>query len=670
MSKLFMKPFVLSALAGLVLLLSACSFSLAEDVTPPPNFTPPAPPETSAATAASLSYPLVPPDPANGAVIFAEKCAPCHGATGQGDGPRASSLPDRVAAIGTADVARKSSPAAWFNIVTDGNLEHFMPPFNSSLSDGQRWDVLAYVYSLSETPDNLAMGGQLYDQNCASCHGNTGKGNGPQATGPMTDFTDQASMAQKTGEGLYQAITAGVAPAMPAYSDKYNEEQRRAMAAYIRFMSFAPSRRAAYPAPGTPLAVAQTAYPAPASQVTVEPTSYSPAAATPPSGTAQSSPTQASSTSVTSTVPTTATLGIVTGKIINGSGGSLPSNLEIALHGFDNMQLVLTGTTTVNSNGTYSFTNIGMPAGRVFMASTTYNNATYSSNIVTIDPGTSLVNLDINVYDTTTDASSLAVDRMHVFFDFSNPGVVQVIELYLVSNPTNRTVVPDKPGDAVLTFKLPDGATNLQFQDGSLGGRYVNVTGGFGDTSPVIPGSSQHQVLFGFDLPYTNKLDLRQPVNLPVAAVVILLPEDGVKIKSNTLTDAGTRDVQGTTYHMYNGDKIDPGGALRLTLTGSPSASAASPLAVSNRNDLIIGLAALGLVLILVGVLLYQRTQRREALPVTVGAPFNPLEQKDSEDLIDAIIALDDLYKDGKLPEEAYQQRRADLKAQLREHLR
>ena len=37
------------------------------------------------------------------------------------------------------------------------------------------------------------------------------------------------------------------------------------------------------------------------------------------------------------------------------------------------------------------------------------------------------------------------------------------------------------------------------------------------------------------------------------------------------------------------------------------------------------------------------------------------------EDLMDAIIALDELYKAGDIPEGAYHERRADLKARLRE---
>jgi hypothetical protein len=34
---------------------------------------------------------------------------------------------------------------------------------------------------------------------------------------------------------------------------------------------------------------------------------------------------------------------------------------------------------------------------------------------------------------------------------------------------------------------------------------------------------------------------------------------------------------------------------------------------------------------------------------------------------MDAILALDDLYQDGQLPEEAYTRRRAELKARLAE---
>ena len=41
--------------------------------------------------------------------------------------------------------------------------------------------------------------------------------------------------------------------------------------------------------------------------------------------------------------------------------------------------------------------------------------------------------------------------------------------------------------------------------------------------------------------------------------------------------------------------------------------------------------------------------------------------EEDSETVMDAILALDDLYQAGSIPEEAYRQRRAELKSKLKE---
>jgi hypothetical protein len=38
----------------------------------------------------------------------------------------------------------------------------FMPPFGGSLTDRQRWDVVAYIYTLSMQPNQLAEGAELY----------------------------------------------------------------------------------------------------------------------------------------------------------------------------------------------------------------------------------------------------------------------------------------------------------------------------------------------------------------------------------------------------------------------------------------------------------------------------------------------------------------------------
>src|SRR5829696_3186827 len=104
------------------MILTACNFTLAEDVTPPPNYVPP----TAAATLGPL-FPAQAPSTESGAAIFAEKCAACHGQTGMGDGEQGIKLNVTVPAFGLPEIARPASPAQWYMVVTQGNIERFMP---------------------------------------------------------------------------------------------------------------------------------------------------------------------------------------------------------------------------------------------------------------------------------------------------------------------------------------------------------------------------------------------------------------------------------------------------------------------------------------------------------------------------------------------------------------
>lgn len=150
-------------LAIIAVFLAACNFTLAEDVTPPPNYVEPTPVPTMGPL-----FPASAPDVANGAAIYVEKCAPCHGDTGLGDGPQGLQLPVPVAALGLPATAQKALPSDWYKMVTQGNLEKFMPPF-ASLSDQERWDVVAYALTLHTTPAQIEEGKSLFEANCADC---------------------------------------------------------------------------------------------------------------------------------------------------------------------------------------------------------------------------------------------------------------------------------------------------------------------------------------------------------------------------------------------------------------------------------------------------------------------------------------------------------------------
>jgi mono/diheme cytochrome c family protein len=75
----------------------------------------PAPaPEPDESAAATEAHAATTPDVAKGKEIFAQRCVPCHGATGHGDGPASASLNPKP---------RVFADPAWQSQVTDEYIE-------------------------------------------------------------------------------------------------------------------------------------------------------------------------------------------------------------------------------------------------------------------------------------------------------------------------------------------------------------------------------------------------------------------------------------------------------------------------------------------------------------------------------------------------------------------
>jgi hypothetical protein len=393
-----------------------------------------------------------------------------------------------------------------------------------------------------------------------------------------------------------------------------------------------------------------------------------------PSGLAEVIPSEDQSDSGTPVAEALPAVGVVSGSIVNLSGGDVPSTLEVTLRGYDDMRQVITQTTTIQADGKYSFEQVDMPTGRAFLVTVDYEGTTYGSDIAIAQPDMPLPDLTVAIYETTTDASMLSVDRLHLFFELMEDDKLRVIELYILSNPTNKTVVPSEEGQPTIRFTLPEGAENLEIQDGVMGERFVQTDDGFGDTIPIRPGAGRYELLFAYEMPYDRKLDLVQTMSLPVNAVVILAPENGINIKGEGLVDAGTRDVQGAQYRLYNADGIAAGEQLRVSISGG-SASSLPSLVGGSSTNLVVGLAVFGVALVLAGVWLYRRSRISDAEQEGNGAgediPADDVEyaSESAETLMDAIIALDDLYQAGQLPESAYLERRAMLKERLKDIL-
>lgn len=89
-----------------------------------------------------------------GEAIYEANCAACHGPGGNGDGPASMGLDPKPAGLADPHMMEELSDGYLFWRVSEGGaFEPFnsaMPPWKDLLAEGDRWQVITFLRSLSE----------------------------------------------------------------------------------------------------------------------------------------------------------------------------------------------------------------------------------------------------------------------------------------------------------------------------------------------------------------------------------------------------------------------------------------------------------------------------------------------------------------------------------------
>ncbi|MFW2389123.1 MAG: c-type cytochrome [Polyangiales bacterium] len=86
---------------------------------------------------------------ARGRTMFQKKCALCHGVRADGNGVRSNALSGKPANFQSSDWRNNTSARDVFRALTEGKRGTSMPAW-PTLSDEEKWDVIAYVLSVAE----------------------------------------------------------------------------------------------------------------------------------------------------------------------------------------------------------------------------------------------------------------------------------------------------------------------------------------------------------------------------------------------------------------------------------------------------------------------------------------------------------------------------------------
>lgn len=101
-------------------------------------------------------------------------------------------------------------------------------------------DILSGKNPLPASDAVLARGKTAFTDNCVSCHGTGGKGDGPMS-GMLkerpADLSNAAFVGALTDGEIFWAITKGMPPVMPPFESKLKNPERWSLVHYLRDLS-------------------------------------------------------------------------------------------------------------------------------------------------------------------------------------------------------------------------------------------------------------------------------------------------------------------------------------------------------------------------------------------------------------------------------------------------
>lgn len=559
-----------------------------------------------------VELPARPPSVSAGAALYQEKCVRCHGATGRGDGEVAAQIQSQfgkpVADLTSDVIARARTPEAWYNAVTNGNLQAGMPGFAGSLDVNQRWDVIVYAWSLAAP--QIERGRDVYARQCVQCHGETGKGDGPDAQGTLPDFTQFATFAAIEAGRLDQELAS---THIPSFAGTTSELERRAAIDYIRAFAYDAATGAAAGAP--------------------------PAAPEPSTGRTPQAP-------IEPAAPGEAIQ--VSGYFVNGTAGQpVPGNLPVTFYIFPGGtgQNAITETVQSDAEGRFVISSTRAQPGDLLAATVLYKDLNYFSELTDYAPQ---VTLPITVYESTPDATGVKVSTLHIV---AVPGAngLEVSEILVLNNPTDRLIAGF--GQPILTFGLPAAAQQFSVDASMRPDTLVRQNDSLLYFDAVAVGDNAAQIVYRYVLPAAPYV-LDRPLFQDVGSVNLLVEGDPaqVVVSSGQLTSAGVQPIQGATYQQFRGSALTSGQSLSVTIT-PPGAGGPDWRIVAGLALVVVGVA---------GIVLWQRGRSKSA----AAAPDRATAVQ-REALIDQIAALDDDFELGRIDEVNYKAKRAKLKERL-----
>lgn len=615
-------------------------------------------------TTGDQGYPASPPDLANGARLYAQNCTRCHGINGEGDGELVlSGEVNNPGSFRDPSLAAGQFPIDWFETITEGRIENLMPPWREALTEQERWDVAMYTYTMHYTAEQIEIGAHLFED-CAGCHGETGRGDGPDKEPGVepADLTNLQDRVVLSDEGMFRIVQLGNSEVMPAYGEVFTFEEIWSVVAYARTLSLTNAAQVI----GQPVESAAQAQP------------EVPATQTPTSGTMTPTPILGvvpNPTSDATEIPVieSATLPI-TGSIENQTpGGTVPAGITVTLKVFDATTFeplpAFERQTTLNPDNTYRFDDILVETNKAYLTSVNYAGRDFASGLFQGDPTLEAFNLPITLYELTDDPQHItitaAVSQIRV-----TGQTIEITQVTQYRNSSDRvftSLTPDADGRYPWKVTdLPPASVVINTDDPA---RYIvpEDYSAVYDTRPLLPGESRFSQIT-YITSYNGGAIIEYPVPYQVDGQVRLLVQPlAITVNSTLLPSVGEETVGEQLYNGYGQAlTLNAGDLIRYELVGQVPGFETPVAETVISSDALVGFIAIALgVTIAIVTILVVVLRRPNTTQQTGGAAQSPATNQQVDALVRQIAELDAQHEAGQINHDLWHQQRRVLKAQL-----
>ncbi len=349
-------------------------------------------------------------------------------------------------------------------------------------------------------------------------------------------------------------------------------------------------------------------------------------------------------------------VGVIEGRVVNGTDptGNV-TGLNITATMFAGMEVADSASTKSDGSGAFRFENLPASADYLYFVTAEYQEVGYHSEALTLAGNSSVVEVEIKVYESTDHDDAIAFTLVHPAIKVTSEGII-VSQYYQYANRGNLTYIGTPiegmpHGRGTLRFWLPGNATDVDGDE-----RLILVGNELIDTLPIIPGNGELAYNYMLPTPEGGDLNVSLVLTQPVESISVTVSGEGIVVSKTGGLAEHTMTVADAELTVLTGSDMEKGSVIEITLTGFPDGGLGGWLYVI----VVVGAHAVGLT----ALFFVRRMHSARAVARLADA------ESEKERLLQEIADLDGAFERGAVSEESYNEMRAERKGRLLDLMR